>query len=164
MSDTIKKQIQKIVNFYNLGDYDKTIEFSRIFIKKFPESDFMINLLGLSHQKKGEFDKAEKIFMHAHEINTNNISVINNIANNFKYKLDFPKAEEFYQIVLKKEPDNTGALLNYGNLKFTLNKNQEALKLLLKALETNNKLIPIHLNLAIIYQSMGNFKKAIEHL
>tara|TARA_B100001057_G_C22858417_1_gene953532 strand:+ start:117 stop:1658 length:1542 start_codon:yes stop_codon:yes gene_type:complete len=164
MSNDIKNQINKIVNHYNLGDYNKVIELSKIFIKKFPESDFVMNIMSLSFQKIGKFDQAEKLLMLAHEINVDNLSVINNIANNFKYKLDFKNAEKFYLIVLEKEPYNTSALLNFGNLKFTLNKNEEALELLLKALETNDKLIPIHLNLAIVYQSLGNFKKAIEHL
>ena len=164
MSSDIKNNIQKIINFYNLGEYNRVIELSNIFIKKNPESDFVLNILGLSYQKRNEFGKAEKVLMLAFEINQNNTSVINNIANNFKYKFDFENAEKFYELALKKNSKNTNTLLNYGNFKFTLNKNDEALNLLIKAHETNDKLIPIHLNLAIVYQSLGNFNKAIEHL
>ena len=44
-----------------------------------------------------------------------------NIANNFKYKLDFNKADEFYQRSLDINPDHVSAILNYGNLKFLIN-------------------------------------------
>ena len=164
MTKEIKSKIQKIINFYNYGDYDKVIELSEIFLKRNPESDFILNLLGLANQKKSKFDNAEKILNLAHQINPENLSVLNNLANNFKYKFDFKKAKELYVIVLKKDPNNASALLNYGNLEFTLNNNTEALELLKKALKINNKLIPVHLNLAITYQSLGNFKNAKEHL
>ena len=102
MTKEIKSKIQKIINFYNYGDYDKVIELSEIFLKKNPESDFILNLLGLANQKKSKFDNAEKILSLAHQINPENLSVLNNLANNFKYKFDFKKAKELYLIVLKK--------------------------------------------------------------
>ncbi len=164
MTNKIKSKIQKIINLYNFGDYDKVIELSEIFLKSNPESDFILNLLGLANQKKSKFDNAGKIFNLAHEINPENLSVLNNLANNYKYKFDFKKAKELYKIVLKKDPKNSSALLNCGNLEFTLNNNNEALELLQKAVKINNKLIPVHLNLAITYQSLGRFKQAKEHL
>ncbi len=164
MSKDIKSNIQKIINFYNYGDYNKVIELAQIFLKKNPQSDFILNLLGLSYQKISKFELAEKVLYLAHEINSENLSVLNNLANNFKYKYNFKKAKEFFKIVLNKDPNNSSALLNYGNLEFALNNNIEALDLLNKALRTNNKLIPIHLNLAITYQSLGDFEKAKKHL
>ncbi len=160
----VKKKIEKILNFYNSANYQKVIELSELFLRKNPESDFVLNILGLTYQKKQNFDKAEKIFFLGHQVNTNNISIINNLANNFKYKYAFSKAKEFYNLALSKNPKNTSTLLNFGNLEFLLNNNEKALELLKEALNTNNKLIPIHLNLAITYQSLGNFEKAKEHL
>ena len=49
-------------------------------------------------------------------------------------------------------------------MEFAVNKNEEAIELFEKALKTNSKAIPVNLNLAIGYQSIGNFKKAIDHL
>lgn len=164
MNNKVKSDIQKIVNFYNYGDYDKVIELSQIFLKNNPESDFILNLLALANQKKSRFDQTEKILSLANQINPENLSVLNNLANNFKYKFNFKKAKELYETVLSKDSKNTSALLNYGNLEFTLNNNLEAIKLLEKALKINNKLIPVHLNLAITYQSLGNFEKAKNHL
>ena len=156
--------IQKIINLFNVKDFEKVIETAQIFLKKNPENDFVLNLLGLTFQQIKKFDNAEVVLMRALQVNSNNVSVLNNLGNNFKYKFEFEKSKEFYINALKKNPDHTQVLLNYGNLQFILNKNLEALELFEKALLTNNKIIPIHLNLAITHQSLGNFKKAKEHL
>ncbi len=164
MDRNIKTQIDKIISFFNAGDYKKVFELSNILLKKNPELDFVLNIVGLCYQKLNDYNKAEKIFLQAININKKNINALTNIANNYKYKLDFQTADEFYQKTLNINADHLSALLNYGNLKFLINDNQEGLKLLKKASTINNSLIPIHLNLAIIYQSLGDFKNAIKHL
>ena len=164
MNDKIKSKIQKIINFYKIKDYKKAIELSQIFLKSYPESDFVFNLLGLSFQKINQFDKAETSFVIAIQINSDNISAINNLGNNYKYKYNFSKAKEYFKKALEKNTNYTEALLNFGTMEFMLNKNDQALELFKKALKTNDKTIPIHLNLAITYQSLGNFDEAINHL
>lgn len=164
MNNNIKNQIQKIINFYKIENYEKAIELALQFLKTTPESDIVLNLLGLSYQKINRLDKSETSFKIANQINPNNISVLNNLGNNFKYRFNFDKAREFFLLALKKKPDYTEALLNLGNLEFAINKNEKAIELFEKALKTNSKAIPVNLNLAIGYQSMGNFKKAIDHL
>ena len=164
MDRNIKTQIDKIINHFNAGNYKEVFELSDILLKKNPELDFVLNIVGLCYQKLNDFDKAEICFSRAININKKNINAITNIANNFKYKLDFNKADEFYKKSLRINPNHVSALLNYGNLKFLINDHKNGLDLLNKALNINDKLIPVHLNLAIIYQSLGDFKKALKHL
>ena len=164
MNDKLKKEIQKIINFYKIQDYEKVIDISLIFLKKNPNSDIILNLLGLSYQKIGRYDKSETSFLMAHQINPNNISVINNLGNNYKYRFEYNKSKQFFYKALEKNSNYTEALLNLGTVEFALNKNNEAIRFFEKALKTNDKAIPIHLNLAISYQSIGEFKKAIMHL
>ena len=164
MDKNLKTQIDKIINYFNAGNYNKVFELTNILLRKNPELDFVLNIVGLSYQKLNDFDKAEIFFSRAININKKNISATTNIANNFKYKLDFKKADEFYQRSLSINVDHVSALLNYGNLKFLINDNQKALELLNKALKINENLIPIHLNLAIVHQSLGDFKNALKHL
>ena len=164
MDKNIKTQIDKIISYFNAGNYKEVFDLSNILLKKNPELDFVLNIVGLCYQKLNDFNKAEIFFSRAININKKNINAITNIANNFKYKLDFNKADEFYQRSLNINPDHVSAILNYGNLKFLINDNESGLKLLNKALHINDKLIPVHLNLAIIYQSLGDFKNALKHL
>ena len=118
----------------------------------------------MCHQKFNDFENAEIFFMRTLDINKKNVNALTNLANNFKYKINFKKAKELYLKALEIKPKHLPALLNYGNLEFQLNQTQNALKLLLEALEINKDTIPVHLNLAIIYQSIGEFDKAINHL
>ena len=164
MDKNIKTQIDKIISYFNAGNYKEVFDLSNILLKKNPELDFVLNIVGLCYQKLNDFNKAEIFFSRAININKKNINAITNIANNFKYKLDFDKADEFYKKSLDINPNHVSAILNYGNLKFLINDYKNGLDLLNKALNINDKLIPVHLNLAIIYQSLGDFKNALKHL
>ncbi len=164
MSSDSKLDIQKIINFFNAGNYNKVLELSKNVIRKNPNSDFVYNIAGMCHQKLNDFENAEIFFVRSLDINKKNVNALTNLANNYKYKINFKKAKELYLKVLEIKPKHLPALLNYGNLEFQLNQNQNALKLLLDALEVNNETIPVHLNLAIVYQSIGEFEKAISHL
>ena len=164
MDKNTKAQIDKIISYFNAGNYNKVFELSSILLKKNHELDFVLNIVGLCYQKLNDFDKAETFFSRAININKKNINAITNIANNFKYKLDFDKSDEFYQNALDINPNHISALLNYGNFKFLINDHKNGLELLNKALNINDKLIPVHLNLAIIYQSLGDFQNALKHL
>ena len=160
----LRDRISIIVNYYKAKNFDKVISESNRLLKKNPTIDFLWNILGLTYQDLNNYTVAEKKFLVALQINTNNLSAINNLGNNYKYLYNFNKAEENFLKVLKIKPDYVSALVNYGNLKFQLNKFEESLKLLNKALTFNDKTIPVHLNLSLIYQSLGNFDKAIDHL
>ena len=49
MNNNIKNQIQKIINFYKIENYEKAIELALQFLKTKPESDIVLNLLGLQN-------------------------------------------------------------------------------------------------------------------
>lgn len=164
MKNDLNLQIQKLVNFFNAGNYNKVLELSKNLIKKNPNFDFVFNIAGLCYQKLNDFENAEVFFVRSIDINKKNVNALTNLANNYKYKINFKKAKEFYIKALATKPKHLPALLNYGNLQFQLNQNQSSLELLLEALEINQETIPVHLNLAIVYQSLGEFDKAINHL
>jgi len=164
MDKNLKNQVDKIINFFNVGNYNKVLELSQILIKKNPNFDYILNIVGLCYQKLNDYEKAETFFLRTININRDNFSAQTNLANNYKYKLDFKKAEETYVRTLKRNPNHLSTILNYGNLKFLTNKNEDALKLLENALKINDKIVPVHLNIAIVLQSLGEFKNTINHL
>ena len=161
---TLRDRISIIVNYYNAKNFDKVIEEANRLLKKNPAVDFLWNILGLTYQNLKNYNIAEKKLLIALKINPKNLSAINNLGNNYKYVYNFDKAEENFLKVLKIKPDYVSALVNYGNLKFQLNKFEDSIRLLNKALVINDKIISIHLNLSLVYQSLGNFDKAIDHL
>jgi len=118
----------------------------------------------LAYQQLKKYQQAEISFLRGLQENPKNISVINNIGNNYKYLNNYHKAEEYYKRALDYNPNYPNSLVNYGNLKFTFNKFEEALKLLNKSLDINRKLVSAHYNISLVYQSIGNFEKSIHHL
>ena len=89
---TIKNKISILFNYYNIKNYDKLIEEANRLLKKNPNIDILWNMLGLTYQQLGEFNKAEKNFLKTLQINPVNISAVNNLGNNYKYLDDFQNA------------------------------------------------------------------------
>ena len=164
MSKILENEIKIIINYFNANDLNKTLELSKKILKKNPENDFILNIVGLCYQKFTDYEKAKNFFIQAISINKRNISALTNYSNNLKYTFHYSEAKKFYQKALDINTNHIPALINFANLNYLINKNSKAIELLEKANNLNNNLIPVHLNLAIVYQSLGNFKKAIYHL
>ena len=160
----LKDKISILVNYYKIKDFDKLIEEADRILKKNPNLDLLWNILGLTYQQLKDYEKAEEKFTRCLQVNPKNLSAINNLGNNYKYLYNFDKAQEFFERVLDQNPNYLTALVNFGNLKYELNKFDDALKFLNRALKVNNKVVSIHLNLSLVYQSLGNFIMAISHL
>ena len=59
MDKNIKTQIDKIISYFNAGNYKEVFDLSNILLKKNPELDFVLNIVGLCYQKLNDFNKAE---------------------------------------------------------------------------------------------------------
>ena len=55
MIKNLKNQIQIIVNYFNSGEFYKVLELSNNILKKNPENDFILNIVGLCYQKLQDF-------------------------------------------------------------------------------------------------------------
>ena len=58
----IKKEFQKIQNYFSIGDYEKVIEKTKVLLKKDNSQVPFYNLIGLSYRQLGKYDLAEDIF------------------------------------------------------------------------------------------------------
>ena len=81
MDKNIKAQIDKIISYFNAGNYKEVFNLSNILLKKNPELDFVLNIVGLCYQKLNDFEKAEIFFSRAMNINKKNINAITEIYN-----------------------------------------------------------------------------------
>ena len=92
-----------------------------------------------------------------------------NLAVNVQIKGNFQKAENLYNQILDKEPDNINALHLLGLVKYQKNDSKEAIRLIQKAIELNPKIAVFYGNLGMVYDKLGleeesikSFEKAIE--
>ena len=63
-ADFLAKQIRKILDFYNLGDFDSIISKSKKLLKKYPDFSPLYNFIGISYRQLGNLKLAEKSESH----------------------------------------------------------------------------------------------------
>ncbi len=163
-TDKLKEKIPILVNLYNTNNFEQVIKEANTLLKKNPNIDFLWNLLGLSYQSLKNFEKAETNFFRCLQVNPKNIGAINNLGNNYKYLFNYSEAEKYFIRALGQNPKYLNALINYGNLKFELNQSLESIDLLNKALLIDKNSVSVNINLALVYQGIGEYKKAIKIL
>ena len=79
-----KKEIKKIMNYFNAGKYDVVITKSKILLKKNPEFMVLYNIIGISLQKINRYEEAKNIFLQGLKINSNSLDLILNLENIYK--------------------------------------------------------------------------------
>ena len=97
----LKKEVRKIMNFFNVGKYDVVIKKSKILLKKNPEFIALYNIIGISHQKEKNYKEAINTFKKGLLIDTLSLELNLNLANTYKLERDFKQAEQTYEKNLK---------------------------------------------------------------
>ena len=158
--EKIKELVKDIQNLFLKKNYPTIIEETKKAINNYPNISIFYNLLGLALSQIGKLDEAKVILEKGYQINSNDLAIINNLANVKKGLLEFNESENLYKLSISKKKDYFNAYVNYGNLKRELNKFDEAISLYKEALKYNNKLPAIYYSLSMSYQSLGHFKEA----
>ena len=158
----IENEVKTLMNLFKLSNYDLVISKGKKIIRQNPEYLILYNILGSAYLNTGRFGLAKEIFDKANKMDPENIAVMNNLANAYKNLEQLELAEDLYTKIIDKKPDYINAYVNYGNLKRDINDFKSAIKFYNKASEINEKNPIVQYSLALAYQGMGNFEKAIE--
>ncbi len=159
--DKLKKEIQILINQFNVKNFEHVIKKGKTILNKNPEYTILYNLVGSSYQNLGEYIEAEKYFKNGLKLDTKNLALMNNLAMVYKNLLEFQLSENLYLRIISIEKKYINAYVNLGNLKRDLNKFEEAIKLYEKALEISNNNTIVNYSLALAYQGIGDFKKSV---
>lgn len=159
----IKKDIQVLLNLFNVGKFETVITKAKKLIRIHPEYLVLYNLLGSAYQNIGSYNLAKNIFVKGYKMDPGNIAIINNLANVYKNTDEIELSEKLFNKIIKIKPDYINAYINYGNLKRDSNDFVGAMNLYNKALKLNDKIPIVHYSLALAYQGLGDFKAAIEY-
>ena len=158
--ENFKLKVEQLVNHYNTGNFNFVIQQVNLLLKKQPNNQFILNLLGSSYHKVGNLNVAKKVFTRVIELDENNLAAKNNLANVFKDLSEFTEAETLYKKILDINPNYINTIGNYGSLKFALNEFNESLRLFKRALKINSNSLIVHYNMGLVYQSLGKFEDA----
>ena len=160
----IKSEMDKIKNFFAVGDYEKVILKTKVLLKKDASQPVFYNYLGVSYRQLNKLDDAERILKTGLKIFPKASNMLNNLGIVYRIGGRYTEAESIFKHVLELNSKDYLALFNYGNLLRDLNKLDEAVEFYNAANDLNPNNETILISLAATYQIMGDFNKSKETL
>ena len=158
--EKIKGLVKEIQNLFFKNNYSAVINETKKAIKVYPDISVFYNMMGLAFSKISKFDEAKIVLEKGYKVNSNDLAIINNLANVYKSVFNYIDSEKLYKLSISKQKNYFNAYVNYGNLKRDLNQFDEAIALYKEALIYNKQIPVIYYSLSMSYQAIGNFKEA----
>ena len=161
-------QVKNLESLYNNKNFFELIKYSEVFLKKFPESKFIYNLIGVSYFNLGKYSNAVANYNTSISLNPKNSIAFNNKGLCLKKMGDFEGALENYKLALKINPNFLDVYNNIGNLYYELKSFKDAEKIWSDGLKVSSNNIVLLRNLgALLFEKKGeNFlaKKKFEKI
>jgi len=155
-----QQTIDEVLNLFKSGKLSKAKIEIENYIKKFPKSFVLFNILGAVCAGQDELEVAINHHKKSIEINPDYAEGYNNLGIAFQKLGLFEEAVKNYKKTLKLKPDFSLAYNNLGVVLKSLNKLDEALLTSKKAIELDPKFADAHNNIGAILQDMGNYEEA----
>ncbi len=156
----LKQKFQILLNKLNAGQYEEVIFEATHLSKKHPREEVFINLISLSYQATGQYQKSVEVLEIEIDKGRKNISFLNNLGLSYFKLKEMQKAENAFLNVLKINPRFINTLNNLGALYIELNDFQNAEKYLRESININPKVLETNFNLATTLQSIGKIQEA----
>ena len=162
-------QIKNLESLYNNKNFFELIKYSEVFLKKFPESKFIYNLIGVAYFNLGKYSSAIENYNISISLNPKNSEAYNNKGLCLKKMGDFEGALENFKLALKINPHFSDVYNNIGNLYYELKSFKDAEKIWSDGLKVSPTDIVLLRNLGtLLFEKKGeislskkNFEKIL---
>ena len=172
--DLINK-VRALNNYLQAKNFNKVIEEGKKILRKIPNNDFVLNIIGMAYQGKSQYSNSIRFFEESIKQKPNNIAAMNNCANSLKALGDFERSKNLYEKIIDINPNYIRAYNNFANLKTSYNDYEGAIELFKKAISLSKKdknisisnTLEFMFSLAVAYQSYNKIedaKKIIEEI
>ena len=155
-----QQTIDEVLNLFKSGNLNKAKIKIENYIKKFPKSFVLFNILGAVCAGQDELEVAVNHHKKSVEINPDYAEGYNNLGIAFQKLGLFEEAVKNYKKTLKLKPDFSLAYNNLGVVLKSLNKLDEALLTSKKAIELDPEFADAHNNIGAILQDLGKYEEA----
>ncbi len=157
------------------GKYDGALKVFEEFKKKYPEI-YQVHLnIGSCYLKKGDLDKAEEEFklvldkiLETHgdykSDKETSLRAFTGLGELYIQKEDFEKGQKFFVKALEISSEDEVAAYNVGQIFFSNQRPDEAIKYYKLAIQINKEWSKPYLRLGYAYLNKGDFNAALEHL
>ncbi len=162
-------QIENLESLYNNKNFFELIKYSEVFLKKFPKSKFIYNLIGVAYFNLGKYSNAVEYYNISISLNPKNSEAYNNKGLCLKKMRDFEGALENFKLALKINPHFLDVYNNIGNLYYELKSFKDAEKIWSDGLKVSPNDIVLLRNLGtLLFEKKGeislskkNFEKIL---
>ena len=158
----IKKEFEILKKKLEQGKYQTVINECKKLLKT-NKHEIFFNFLCISYQNLGRLDDAISTMNDALKTNPRNSNFLNNLGLSYFKKIEYKKAEKYYYLGLKENENNLQLLNNLANLKRETYQIDMALDIFKKILSMQKDVIPVHINLAGIYQGLNQKENSKKH-
>mgnify|MGYP001215496093 FL=1 len=149
-------QVKNLESLYNDKNFFELIKYSEVFLKKFPESKFIYNLIGVSYFNLGKYSNAVANYNTYISLNPKNSEAYNNKGLCLKKMGDFEGALENYKLALNINPNFLDVYNNIGNLYYELKSFKDAEKIWSDGLKVSPNNIVLLRNLGtLLFEKKG---------
>ena len=163
-----KNQLNSLLNLYNHGKLQSTLNQVVVFIELYPHDFILWNLLGIVEAQIGKIYNSEKAFKKVIEINPRFIDGYINLGNILKNQskinealLVYKKALEHLDNVLENNLNYSRVLLNIGVILHEQNKLDDAAESYRKVISIEPENIIAHNNLGVTLKNQGKLEEAL---
>lgn len=157
-----KKHLEAIINLFQTGEYEQSLDQIHELQKDFPLSASLFNLRGAIYAELNKDQCAVSSYQKAIEIEPGLPTAYYNLGIIMKRKGSFDDAIKNFKEAIKINPDLFEAYYNLGNTMKDMGDLDAAIINYNKVIEINPNFVDAYFNLGVSHQEKGNLEKAIQ--
>ena len=147
--------------YMTMGLYSQALEKLQRAQKENPENPEVLRYMGQVYQLKGEPDKAIEAYKRFLRISPYSIEVLNRLGELYIEEKQYPLALKLYSSLLQRHPGHPQLVAKVVSILVTMDKKEEALKILEKALRINRNERLLFMK-GILLEDMGKKEEALK--
>ena len=143
----MEKEIKELIAIYSKGLNKEAFIKANILLKKYPNTPFILNIMGMINIDLGEYKKAIDFFSNAIKFDINFSEAHNNMGTALHYLGKFKEAISSFKYAVKFKPEYFSAYNNLGISFKEIGDWEKAIKCYVKAIEIKPNYNEAHNNL-----------------
>tara|TARA_B100000575_G_scaffold292359_1_gene300492 strand:- start:384 stop:2384 length:2001 start_codon:yes stop_codon:yes gene_type:complete len=151
-----------LLRMLNLKKYSQMLKETKKLRNNFPESLFILNILGIINHDLNNLDKSIKNFNDILKINPNFSDAYYNLGNIFKKKKQIDKSIENYKKCIDLNPNKYEAYNNLGNIYKDIGKTSLAIDNYLECLNINQNYVVALQNFSVCLKNFKFYKTSLK--
>lgn len=162
LGDPSPKAIKNLINLYNQGKFQLSLNKAKELLRDYPNSINLINIIGGNYLGLGDYESSIKEYKKAISIKPDYVEAINNIGIALNKKGEQEEAINSYKEAISIEPNFPEAYFNLANILKDQGKLEEAIDYYKKVISLKANYVDAYNNLGNAYKAQGKLNKSIE--